>query len=225
MTYDQKFILLLKTDAFFKKECRYMVEEWGLPKTKEIATATESELPIQYKKDIRFILLQAKLPLRYFLPLHRYLLTGVMPKMKNLPKRTRVFVSLDPTTEMGRVHIEVDLDAGKKEILDTLKDVSEMKALIQKINQVGTKSQPIRNFDETLKIALNSTNITEMSDVAGDWSEDMAIVRKKNLAARSRLRTKLSRGKKALTGGRRISVRRREEVERTFGQYDQEAGW
>jgi ribosomal protein L23 len=225
MTFDQKFILLLSVDKFFKDECQFVREAWELPKNEMVTSTKESQqddLPIQYKKDIQFILYQSILPQRYFWPLHQYVLFQKIPKIKDLPSSVRVFLSNNPTADIGKVVIEVDIDAGKKEIMDVFKEIYESRTMLQKISRTNKTFQPIRNFDEFLKRAKNRS-LDSLIDFDDFWkvgvdgkTSDLSAMRKIAKGMKNKWRVQIFRSKKTLTKGKRTSVKDRESWEESL---------
>ena len=221
MTLNQKFILLLSTDKFFNEECRYARAKWNIPKNKVIATVKESDLrnlPIQYRKDLWFILLESKLPQRYFWPLHQYLLLNKTPEIKKLPPPVRVFTSHRPTADMGNLVIEVDLDAGKKEIANALKDIYESRTMLQKIGGTNKIFQPIRNFESFLKLAKRRSldsqiDFDDFWKIGPSGKADLAAMKKIARKMKTKWRVQIFRNAKSLSKVKRISVKKREKYE------------
>lgn len=212
MTSNQKFLSLLKHDSFFKKECSYLRKKWGIKNNKDFFKCPEVDLPIDYKKDLNFVLEQSKLSERFFSPLHKYIITGKIPLGNTLPSPIRISWRWKERT-IGKIIIEGDVDMTQKDITSEMKNINFLKEQIKKIYDIDIKMQPIRNFDETSKITKDRKSI-ELADLEELNGMDIEDIRKINLKTKNRLEVKRSRHKKNISDIERVCVKKREDFEK-----------
>lgn len=207
-TSDQKFLLLVGKDEFFKKECDFMIKKWNLDdiKTNDIFFTFKyaSGLPVNYKGDIEFILWQSKLPRRYLWSLHRYLISRIIPKPKELPQKARIVYSL-PATGIESCSAEIDADASREDIKSILREFTKMKKVIQESYGLEKSQQPIQNIKEAKTII--GSKPSDIGDMADKPNQDFR-------KAKNRLDVKQYRYRKKFSEENKVPVSRRGEYEK-----------
>lgn len=217
-TSNQKFLLFIEKDEFFKRECDFIIKKWNLDDKESnnmfFSFKNTYDLPVDYRKDIEFILWQSKLFRRYTWPLHRYLISGVKPK--ELPKNTRIGYLMD-NTDIESMSVQIDADASREDIDQTLKEFTKMKEVLLKSRGIDKKQQPIKNFEEAKKVyGSNSSDLGDIIDPDNKHNQ----TRKKFDKAKNRLDVKQHRYRKTFSSDGKISVSKRDEYEKYIDSID-----
>lgn len=221
-TSNQKFLLLLEKDKFFKTECLFLIKKWNLDDIKTNDTfftyRHSSDLPFEYVRDLEFVLCQSKLQRRYLWALHKYLISGIIPKESELPKKAIIYYSAeDPLVNILSMSIKIDADASKADINLVTKEFTKMKSLIQENWKLEKKQQPILNIQEARKI------IGSVPDLRGQMADDMSTRPIKDYAKdKNRLDVKNHRYGKTFSGENKISVAMRSEYEESINNIETE---
>jgi hypothetical protein len=210
MTYGQKFILYLKSRKNFKQDCDFLIKSWNVRKDKDFYNCEIIDLPNDYKKDLRFVLKQHKLPERFLKPLHEYLLNGNIPELDALPKPVDVFLRYGDG--LGKIIIEADIDITQKELNQVLSDINSFSDMQKMVYELDKKSQPIRDFDTVLKIIEDKENIHIISEDMADWKSGHQNIKKKIKKTKNRLYKQKSEYLKEIDS-KIIPVEKREEYE------------
>lgn len=196
---------------------------WKIPENREISSIKnethKNDLPVQYRRDLMFMLYQSKLPKRYLWPLHRYLISRKVPALGKLPSPVRVFTRNDPLTDVGEIIIEMDMDGGKTELMKSLKEVAFSKYFLQRIAGTSKKFQPIRKFDAFLKrVKSRNKDYFEDIDISDADLEanynNLAVIKDKSRKIKLGWRVQKNRHKNAISKDSKISVKNRKDWEK-----------
>lgn len=214
MTYEEKFILIAKTNKSFQKDCDFLREKWQLNKqsvNKAFRGFSErKDMPTNYLKDLDFLVYESGLPKRFVSVLHNYLLTGKLSVRDASAPKVALYFDHKPLRNSGTIILELELDARLRDIEKEWPIIAKWQKMFTKVLGGQKISQPSRKFETILKVLKGKKAPSNIALDIMDWKKD--DTKKESLRVRGSLKALRSRNKK-MTMGARLSVKNRIEIE------------
>jgi hypothetical protein len=216
MTHEEKFKLLIKNDPLLKKECKFLIEKWQVSPFFKKGLDFKNT-PIEYKKDLNFVIHEIKLPTRFTNFLHNYLQTRKIPKWSYNRDKIRVFINHDPRYNSGQIILKMDIDARLSDVKKEWRSIAKAQRLLNKMIGGPKISQPIRK-PERLTRLIKKESPTSIAFDTRDWTKkDDKKERSREMNA---LRVMKFRIKNKNTTINRSSVRNRKRIEEYYNNQE-----